>query len=102
MFMHNYAWSVGFTTKELSVVRKALAGEELNEDETALAEELARKIGGVYYHKRKSPPQFQGQGSNFNEEPYEGGDDDENIEEEPHRHTPAVRPAGAAGERVRS
>ena len=58
MYLHDYRWSAGFTSQELSVLRKALNfaaredAEELDEKEASIAENLARVIGGVYAAKR--------------------------------------------------
>jgi hypothetical protein len=58
MYLHDYRWSAGFTSQELSVVRKALNiaafedAEPLDEKEGLIAENLARIIGGVYAAKR--------------------------------------------------
>ena len=58
MYLHDYRWSAGFTSQELNVLRKALNvaafedAEPLDEKEGAIAENLARIIGGVYAAKR--------------------------------------------------
>lgn len=58
MYLHDYRWSGGFTSQELSVLRKALAfaahedAEALNDSEITIADNMARIIGGVYAAKR--------------------------------------------------
>jgi hypothetical protein len=65
MYLHDYRWSAGFTNQELAVLRKALVfaafddQETLDDKEAAIAENLARIIGGVYAAKRAEREQRQ-------------------------------------------
>lgn len=69
MYIHNYRYSIGVTSQELSVLRKALliaAGDEklpdLNDTEADIAARLAKIIGGFYAAKRSERQDRQNDG----------------------------------------
>jgi hypothetical protein len=55
MHLHNYAWNLALTTTELRIISKALAGDDLTEEEEEQAEKLAGTIRTIYAVKRKRP-----------------------------------------------
>ena len=55
MHLHNYAWNLALTTTELRIISKALAGDDLSEEEEEQAEKLAGTIKTIYAVKRKRP-----------------------------------------------
>lgn len=59
MHLHNYAWNLALTTTELRIISKALAGDDLTEDEEEQAEKLAGTIKTIYAVKRKRPKNFE-------------------------------------------
>jgi len=59
MHLHNYAWNLALTTTELRIISKALAGDDLTEEEEEQAEKLAGTIKTIYAVKRKRPKNFE-------------------------------------------
>lgn len=55
MHLHNYAWNLALTTNELRLISKALAGDDLTDEEEEQAEKLAGTIKTIYAVKRKRP-----------------------------------------------
>ncbi|GEM_PF-5621692 len=72
MHLHNYAWNLALTTTELRIISKALAGDDLTEEEEEQAEKLAGTIKTIYAVKRKRPKNFENR-----------ADGDEHSEDEP-------------------
>ena len=60
MHLHNYAWNLALTTNELRLISKALAGDDLTDEEEEQAEKLASTIKTIYAVKRKRPKGFEG------------------------------------------
>jgi hypothetical protein len=75
MHLHNYAWNLALTTTELRIISKALAGDDLTEEEEEQAEKLAGTIKTIYAVKRKRPKNFE----NHSEDHHDEGAQDEPV-----------------------
>ena len=77
MHLHNYAWNLALTTTELRIISKALAGDDLTDEEEEQAEKLASTIKTIYAVKRKRPKGFENRKPS--EENHEETSDDEPL-----------------------
>jgi len=75
MHLHNYAWNLALTTTELRIISKALAGDDLTEEEEEQAEKLAGTIKTIYAVKRKRPKNFENR-HNGEDQPEETSEDE--------------------------